>query len=84
MKITCAWPRFQRATSTISAHKKKRSHFTKTQSKPSSIGQRRKPDPKNQPGYLRVDTVHQGGADKKKGVYHVDLVDEVTPFEISL
>ncbi len=59
-----------------------RRHFTKTQSKPSSIGERRKPRPNQKPGYLRVDTVHQGDQDKKKGVYHINLVDEVTQFEI--
>ena len=65
------------------AYHRKRRHFTKTQSKKSSIGERRKPNPMKQPGYLRVDTVHQGDQDKKKGVYHVNLVDEVTQFEIS-
>lgn len=58
-----------------------RRHFTKTHSKPSSIGERRKPQPQGQPGYLRVDTVHQGDQDKCKGVYHINLVDEVTQFE---
>lgn len=52
----------------------------------SNIGERRKPDPAGQPGYLRVDTVHQGDeADKKgnylKGVYHINIIDEVTQFE---
>jgi hypothetical protein len=59
-----------------------RRHFTKTQSKPSAIGERRKPNPQGQPGYLRVDTVHQGDQDKLKGVYHVNLVDEVTQFQV--
>ena len=31
-----------------------------TQSRQVSIAERRKPDPRGQPGYLRVDTVHQG------------------------
>jgi len=39
------------------------------------IGTRRKPDPQGEPGYLRVDTVHQGDLDKQKGVYHINLVD---------
>lgn len=64
-------------------YRQKRKHFTKTKSKPSSIGERRKPNPKGQPGYLRVDTVHQGDQDKKKGVYHINLVDEFTQFEIA-
>ena len=61
----------------------KRRHFEKTRSKPSSIGERRKPSPQGQPGYLRVDTVHQGDQDKRKGVYHINLVDEVTQFEVT-
>lgn len=64
-------------------YQNQRRHFTKTTSKPSTIGERRKPNPEGKPGYLRVDTVHQGDQDGKKGVYHVNLVDEVTQFEIS-
>lgn len=64
------------------AYQAKRRHFTKTQSAPSSIGERRKPNPQGQPGYLRVDTVHQGDQDKQKGVYHINVVDEETQMEI--
>jgi hypothetical protein len=64
-------------------YKNKRQFFTKTQSKVSTIGERRKPNAQGQPGYLRVDTVHQGDQDKVKGLYHVNLVDEVTQFEIT-
>lgn len=46
------------------------------------IGERRKPRPDGQPGFLRVDSVHQGDLDKEKGVYHINLVDEVTQWEI--
>jgi hypothetical protein len=46
------------------------------------IGERRKPQPDGQPGFLRVDSVHQGDLDKEKGVYHINLVDEVTQWEI--
>lgn len=60
------------------------STFTKTSSIASSIGERRKPDPQGKPGHLRVDTVHQGDKGKKKGVYHVNLVDEVTQWEVVL
>ena len=28
-----------------------------------------------------MDTVHQGDRDREKGVYHINLVDEVTQFE---
>lgn len=47
-----------------------------------SIGTRKKPSPNGRPGYLRVDTVHQGDKDKVKGVYHINIVDEVTQWEI--
>lgn len=46
------------------------------------IGIRKKPHPYGQPGFLRVDSVHQGDRDKEKGVYHINLVDEVTQSEI--
>ena len=46
------------------------------------IGVRRKPQPDGQPGYIRIDTVHQGDLDGEKGVYHINAVDEVTQFEI--
>jgi transposase InsO family protein len=56
--------------------------FTKTRPTPVSIGERRKPEPGGRPGYLRVDTVHQGDLDGVKGVYHINLVDEVTQWEV--
>ena len=40
-----------------------------------------KPRPDGQPGFLRVDTVHQGDRDGAKGVYYVNTVDEVTRYE---
>jgi len=46
------------------------------------IGERRKPDPQGKPGYLRVDSVHQGDMEREKGVYHINIVDEVTQWEI--
>ena len=46
------------------------------------IGERRKPQPDGQPGYIRIDTVHQGDWDGEKGVYHLNAVDEVTQFEV--
>src|SRR5690606_34464631 len=63
-------------------YQNQRRYFSKTQAKRSAIGERRKPNPQGQPGYLRVDSVHQGDQDKKKGVYHINLVDEETQFEI--
>lgn len=46
------------------------------------IGERRKPEPYGRPGFLRVDSVHQGDYGKKKGVYHINIVDEVLQWEI--
>lgn len=46
------------------------------------IGERRKPQPNGQPGFLRVDSVHQGDFLGEKGVYHINIVDEVTQWEI--
>lgn len=46
------------------------------------IGERRAPQPEGRPGYLRVDTVHQGDLDGAKGVYHINAVDEVTQWQI--
>jgi len=56
--------------------------YTKTKPVKSSIGERRKPRPEGKPGFLRVDSVHQGDLDKVKGVYHINLVDEVTQWAI--
>jgi len=47
-----------------------------------SIGERRRPDPQGRPGFLRVDTVHQGDWDGAKGVYHINAVDTVTQWQV--
>lgn len=57
--------------------------FTKTNPTQRRIGERRKPQPGGTPGFLRVDSVHQGDLDKKKGVYYVNIVDEVTQWEMT-
>ena len=49
------------------AYRQRRLHFTKTRPTAVSIGERRRPDPQGQPGFLRVDTVHQGDRDGVKG-----------------
>jgi hypothetical protein len=54
----------------------------KTRSKVALIGERKKPQANGQPGFIRIDTVHQGDLDKQKGVYHINAVDEVTQFEV--
>ena len=56
-------------------------YYTKTNPVQRNIGIRKKPEPYGIPGYLRVDSVHQGDLDKEKGVYHINLVDEVTQVE---
>lgn len=56
--------------------------YTKTNPVQRDIGIRKKPQPYGKPGYLRVDSVHQGDREKEKGVYHINLVDEVTQDEI--
>lgn len=57
--------------------------FQKTQARNVPIGERRKPDPEGKPGYIRVDTVHQGdSAQEGKGLYTINLVCELTQYEI--
>jgi transposase InsO family protein len=56
-------------------------NYKKTKPAVVNIGERRRPDPNGVPGYIRVDTVHQGDKDGQKGVYHINTVDEVTQFE---
>ena len=59
-----------------------RMNYTKTRAVQVAIGERRKPEPGGCPGYLRVDTVHQGDRDGIKGVYHINAVDEVTQWQV--
>lgn len=60
-----------------------RLHYVKTRPVQVAIGERRKPDPRGEPGFLRVDTVHQGdAANGQKGVYHINAVDEVTQWQV--
>jgi hypothetical protein len=56
--------------------------FEPTRSTSAAIGERRKPDPQGRPGFLRVDTVHQGDWDGAKGVYHINAVDAVTQWQV--
>ena len=55
--------------------------FEPTRPSANSIGERRRPEPQGRPGYLRVDTVHQGDWDGVKGVYHINAVDTVTQWQ---
>ena len=63
-------------------YRQRASEFTLTKPSGISIGERRRPDPQGSPGYLRVDTVHQGDWEGAKGVYHINAVDAVTQWEI--
>jgi hypothetical protein len=55
---------------------------SRTKSVQVPIGKRGKPNPDGKPGHLRVDTVHQGDLNGVKGVYHINMVDEVTQWQI--
>jgi len=63
------------------AYRRLRHVWSKTRPVTVAIGERRAPAPNNQPGYLRVDSVHQGDLDGVKGVYHINIVDCVTQYE---
>jgi transposase InsO family protein len=63
-------------------YQQQRVHYTKTQTRPSSIGTRRAPAPEGRPGYIRIDTVHQGDLDGRKGLYHINAVDIVTQWQL--
>jgi transposase InsO family protein len=63
-------------------YREQHTRYQPTRPTPVAIGERRRPDPQGRPGYLRVDTVHQGDRDGVKGVYHINAVDEVTQWEV--
>jgi hypothetical protein len=56
--------------------------FEPTRATAITIGERRRPEPHGRPGFLRVDTVHQGDWDGAKGVYHINAVDAVTQWQV--
>jgi transposase InsO family protein len=64
------------------AYRKRSIIYQKTRPVKIAIGERRKPTPEGQPGYLRIDTVHQGDLDGVKGVYYINAVDEVTQWQV--
>jgi len=55
--------------------------YSKTNPVKVNIGERRKSQPDGKPGFLCVDTVHQGDKDGKKGIYHINMTDIVTQYE---
>jgi transposase InsO family protein len=64
------------------AYRRRRVAYQSTRPTQVAIGERRKPDPRGQPGYLRLDTVHQGDREGIKGLYHINAVDEVTQWQV--
>ncbi len=64
------------------SYRKRNTSYQPTRPTPIPIGERRKPRPQGRPGYLRIDTVHQGDRDGVKGVYHINAIDELTQWEI--
>ncbi len=54
------------------AYRRHHVHHGKMHPRAVAIGECRRP------GYLRVDTVHQGDTDTRKGLYHINAVDTVT------
>ena len=65
-----------------SEYRRQCAQFDPTKPVALNIGERRRPDPRDRPGYLRVDTVHQGDWEGVKGVYHINAVDAVTQWEV--
>jgi hypothetical protein len=63
-------------------YREQKMSYQKTRPVKVTIGERRRPDPQGRPGYLRIDTVHQGDLEGVKGVYHVNAVDEMTQWQV--
>jgi transposase InsO family protein len=63
-------------------YQQRRVHYSKTQTRPSTIGTRRAPAPEGRPGFIRIDTVHQGDLDGRKGLYHINAVDIITQWQL--
>jgi transposase InsO family protein len=86
-------PRFERLGSISVAHlynlrnstgyRAQRVVLTKTRpTKAGAIGVRKAPAPEGRPGFIRIDSVHQGDWDGTKGLYHINAVDCVTQWEV--
>lgn len=63
-------------------YRKMAAEWKPTQPSAIALGERRKPDPQGRPGFLRIDTVHQGDWQGAKGVYHINAVDAVTQWQV--
>lgn len=60
----------------------RRQRWSKTKGYRVPIAQRRAPTPEGRPGFLRIDSVHQGDLDGVKGLYHINAVDGLTQWDI--
>ena len=57
--------------------------LTKTRpTQAATIGVRKAPAPEGRPGFVRIDSVHQGDQDGIKGLYHINALDCVTQWEV--
>ena len=57
--------------------------LTKTRpTQAATIGVRKAPAPEGRPGFIRIDSVHQGDLDGTKGLYHINAVDCVTQWQV--
>lgn len=65
--------------STVYRNQRVRVHHT--QARQVGIAERRKPDPGDRPGYLRMDTAQQGNRAGRAGLFHIHAVDTVTQWE---
>lgn len=63
-------------------YRQQRLIWHKTRPSPITIGVRKAPAPNGVPGYIRIDTVHQGDLNGAKGVYHINAVDIVTQWQL--
>ncbi len=63
-------------------YRKHRFVWKKTKPSPITIVVRKAPAPQGLPGYIRIDTVHQGDLDGVKCVFHINTVDIVTQWEL--
>ena len=55
---------------------------TRSERKPNTIAVRRAPVPEDRPGFIRIDSVHQGNYRGHRGVYHINAVCCVTQWEV--
>ncbi len=65
------------------AYRAQRVVLTKTRpTRGVDIGVRRAPAREGRPGFIRIDSVHQGDHDGIKGLYHINAVDCVTQWQV--